>query len=86
MDPGGGATAIRVPYLHIRDVETELVRLNGLDNPRRRRASGHEGGAQSRIIDVSEQILRLDENLKQSFMVMIRAGFAPIQMGVLHSM
>jgi solute carrier family 45 protein 1/2/4 len=28
MDSGGGATAIRVPYRHLRDAEMELVSLN----------------------------------------------------------
>lgn len=29
MDAGAGATAIRVPYRHLRDAEMELVSLNG---------------------------------------------------------
>lgn len=52
MDSGGGATAIRVPYRHIRDAETELVRLNSTSStgsdaarPKEEQGNGHSGAA-----------------------------------------
>ncbi|KAI4997552.1 hypothetical protein ZWY2020_052894 [Hordeum vulgare] len=45
MDSGGGATAIRMPYRHIRDAETELVRINNdAQPPKEEQASGHRAG------------------------------------------
>uniref|UniRef100_A0A453Q5M1 Uncharacterized protein n=1 Tax=Aegilops tauschii subsp. strangulata TaxID=200361 RepID=A0A453Q5M1_AEGTS len=51
MDSGGGATAIRVPYRHIRDAEMELVRLNSTNStggdaerPKEEQGSGAEAG------------------------------------------
>ncbi|KAI4991710.1 hypothetical protein ZWY2020_040096 [Hordeum vulgare] len=60
MDPGGGATAIRVPYLHIRDVETELVRLNSdAQQPKEEQASGHRAGAGAWHVHVAWSHARL---------------------------
>ncbi|KAE8813892.1 SUT2-h1 [Hordeum vulgare] len=46
MDSGGGATTIRMPYRHIHDTETELVRINSdAQPPKEEQASGHRAGA-----------------------------------------
>ncbi|KAI4964699.1 hypothetical protein ZWY2020_059950 [Hordeum vulgare] len=131
MDSGAGATAICMPYRHIRDAEMELVRINsaaqeeaGQSEQAKRAKSGRaslHGRPSSgqfaaalpphpihpansthfsavilawphlcgincpgryprwQILDVSEQILRLEE-FEAKLHGDDRAGFAPIQM------
>ncbi|KAF0934577.1 hypothetical protein E2562_025666 [Oryza meyeriana var. granulata] len=43
MDGGGGLTAIRLPYRHLRDAEMELVSLNGGDAPKDPNALHQQG-------------------------------------------
>ncbi|KAE8779871.1 sucrose transport protein SUT4 [Hordeum vulgare] len=51
MDSGGGATAIRVPYRHIRDAETELVRLNSdAQRPKEEQPSAGPGAPKYRVV------------------------------------